>query len=264
MEKLLELLKDQRVSIIIIILGVLLILTGALSYVPFIESTLPQEMDLVGRFSLFIVGGILLIIGIKFLKRETEREMDRETERPPGIPSSLRIYLSFFADGVSDLFKSVSKSIVIIDSWFGDSTFLASCIQDSKARGDEVKVDVYMLDPDKPFGGQRFAEWKSMQYANEETERGYLVKFQETIVTLNAHTAMIPGVNVTYYKYPTMPAIRMFIVDDKEFLFTWFPVNEGSIHNVYIHVTDSEDTKHLTSRLTKQFKDIKRISTEVS
>lgn len=171
-------------------------------------------------------------------------EARKEIQSVSATSSSIRVYPDWGAHRISDTLSSVSETIAIVDSWYGESQYLAGCIKASKSRKDRLEIKVYMLDPDGPYGAQRYSEWAGVVNATEEMQVTYREKFRgkfnDTITTLRRHTLGIAGIELSFFRYATMPKLRLFIVDDKEFLFGWFPLLEPSYNNVCFHVSSTD------------------------
>lgn len=180
------------------------------------------------------------------------------------LQKPIRIYNHWRVKEVCDLIASAKESIVIIDSWFGESPALAGCIKNSAQPLPLLKIDVYMLDPEKPFGAQRHAEWAGQVRATERSPDDFRAKFNDSIQTFRAHFSGMPTVSYSFYKYPTLPEIRMYIIDNKHFIFSWFPVYSPSAENICFHVTEQDDlTSEVVKALRKHYEYLHSISSLV-
>jgi hypothetical protein len=178
----------------------------------------------------------------------------------------LRTYPHWRVREIQDILTYAKESIVVIDSWYGEAPALAGFVRDGKSHRDTtLDVKIYMLDPDKPFGAQRYSEFSGIPATNSVCNEQFRLKFNDSISTARRHLEPMADVRLAFYKYSTMPEIRMFIVDDMEFIFGWFPVDGPSAENVCFHVseTDAEEAKRTIQMLRKHYQGLQKVSTPV-
>ena len=184
---------------------------------------------------------------------------------PLGSSSSLRVYSHWNVKEVFDVISSVQESVVIVQSWVGEATALASYIGDASRESNKVlKVDIYMLDPDRPFGGQRHAEVDGYPDGTEMVWREkFREKFKGAAETLKRHLSGVQNINLTIYKYATMPELRMYIVDGREFIFSWFPVKGPASQSICFHLAANSTVREdllIVERLRSQLEGIHKAS----
>jgi len=194
-------------------------------------------------------------------RHKNEQILEKLSELSSKTSIGARIYKHWLAKDVQDVIGYAKRSITIIDSWFGEAAFLAAYIaREERSLGVKLKVNVYMLDPDLPFGAQRRAEFDgNCDGTSQEWREKYRSRFIDSVETLRRHLSNIDNLELCIYKYRTMPEIRMYVVDDREFIFSWFPVNGPSAENVCFHLsstTASEGTFRAIERLRLQMNGI--------
>jgi len=185
-----------------------------------------------------------------------------------GPSVGLKIYNHWNVKEVYDVISSASASVVIIESWVAEAATLSSHIRDASDRTNKrLNVEVYMLDPDRQFGAQRFAEVGGHSDGTETVWREkFREKFTDTVDTLKRHLSGAQNVRLAIYKYATMPTLRMYIVDDREFFFGWFPANGPSSQNVCFHFTASLSVKEnhwVVDSLRSQLEGIRKASQSI-
>lgn len=162
-----------------------------------------------------------------------------------------KIYEKWTDSEIHNLLKSAKKSIIIIDSWFDDASIL-SALRNCEINSDsKLLLEVYMADPDQlhPHGFYRYLQiygHKSSPNSDREKFADYKAKFNNCLRNLSAHVDKLPYINLEVRKYSIQPVIRLFMIDQKEFLFTWFPPHRPSAGNAYFHITKKDSNSDLT------------------
>lgn len=137
---------------------------------------------------------------------------------------------------IYEIVASARKSIVILTSWAIDSPTLGDKIHDACKRArDEINVDVFMLDPDRPFGAQRYGEVfesDSEPQNLEDWSQQYKARFESACKDFTRKLRKPPNARLKLYKYPLMPALKLYIIDDEKFFFSWLTADGGSTNNV--------------------------------
>lgn len=134
-----------------------------------------------------------------------------------------------------DTVSNAKKSIEVIDSNCSEWHFLSVRAREAVEGGaDNLVVSVYMLDPKQKFGAQREIEKQPfLQRAATRPEgfyqNQYQHKYEENVRDIRDAIEMVKlpsgkPVDVHFYTYPTMPCLRVIIVDDSQFIFGWFPL----------------------------------------
>ena len=228
-------------------------------------------LNLVGLAPQALVGPITLtvlsLLAITSLgnRYRLEHTLEKLKLMPLGPSPSLRTYSHWNVKEVYDVIRSAKESVVIVQTWVGEAATLSSHIREASHQTSKgLKVDIYMLDPDRPFGGQRIAEANGYQDGTEMVWREkFREKFKDVPETLKRHLSGAQNVNLTIYKYATMPALRMYIMDDREFIFSWFPVNGPASQSVCFHLAANSaigEDLLAVERLRSQLKGIHKVS----
>ena len=192
-----------------------------------------------------------------------------------GEPLRIRVCDDWYDHGVQRFMSSAQSSIDIVDSYYDEANALANYVAKALSRTEKLQVNLYMLDPAKPFGRQRLIE-KQDHLAREKNEVGALdqaykemferccrdvrEKFSETRRIKESGTVL------KIYCYPTMPCLRMFVVDRSHFVVGWFPLNETNPNYPCIIVSKtspSEADRRLVERLSHQLDKISESAVEV-
>lgn len=210
-----------------------------------------NQQTLIAPITLAVLG--LLSIAILGNRYRVQELLQKMSQMPAGLASGVKIYEHWRAQEVHDILRSAKSAVVIIDSWIGEATTLAGCIRDAsiKASG-RLTVHIYVLDPVKPFGAQRRAEYEGVFDSVEKVWRDrYEIKYQDSIEALQSHLSKLNNINLNIYTYTTMPEIRLYIVDDEEFVFSWFPVDSPSSDNVCFHLSENFANRENRSAIEK-------------
>lgn len=206
------------------------------------------------------------------------------------------MYKDWLCPEVENLLGSASKSITIVQSYVPDSPFLAKTIADAVNRlgaSGQLEINIYMLDPDRMWGAARLHELElsglSAKADNEDLDDNEKKRFDELLKfdlptinekcqkfhgefesardTLTQNLAMYPKAKVRFFAYPTAPAIKIYAIDDNEFLFGWLGLDGRSTHCPCFHVSErseSLDMLNAVQRLKLHLKVLKRCSREIT
>jgi hypothetical protein len=176
------------------------------------------------------------------------------------------IFSSWNDSGVKALISSATESLVIVDTWYDEATELARLIADAKAHAPgDLKVDVYMLSEASPFGEQRKREIAGGRPI-DSSGAAYAQSFGEGVAALRGNVGAVPGVRLALYRYTTMPGLRLTVVDERKYVFSWFPFGTYSVNNVCLMIsTDAVSRVGLEAItcLRRQLKGIKSTATEI-
>lgn len=236
-------------------------------YTMVIVAIILTVLDLVGlaprswvaRINLAMLG--LLATAMLGNRDKVEQVLQKLAQMPRGLLPGATIYEHWMVKEVYDVIRSAKESVVIVESWVGEAPTLSGCIKHaSRHSSGRLKVDIYMLDPDKSFGAQRRAEVDGYSNgADMEWQKRFQEKFEDAAATIQRHLSGVQNIDLTIYKYATMPEIKMYVVDDEEFIFSWFPVDGPSSDNVCFHLSASSPIREnllAVDRLRNQLKGI--------
>ena len=193
-----------------------------------------SAQDLTASITLAILG--LLAIGTLSNRHRLERVLS-ERSPLPGVTG----YEDWTHSKVYEAIRSAKSSVVIVESWFGGVQELASHISKAAEKAATVvRVEVYMLSPTKLFGAQRLAE---VDEAYERNSAQLQSQFRDAVehsrTQLKRWLLDKPQIDLKIYTYDTLPEIRMYVIDDKEFLFSWFPLGRPSTQVACLHISES-------------------------
>src|SRR5262245_2993045 len=175
--------------------------------------------------------------------------------------TGVKIYKHWQAKEVQAIIASAKESITIVDSWYAEAPSLGGLIENQIGRESrKLKVTVYMLAPELPFGAQRRAEFDG-QFDGQSSDWGekYRSKLTDATESLERHIKDIKGAELNIFHYRIMPALRLFVIDDKEYIFSWFPMNSPSADIACVHLSlhsASENTIRAIEKLRFQLNEI--------
>jgi len=155
----------------------------------------------------------------------------------PGVISRIQSYGSWQDDAVSEMIVAAAQKLVFVDTWFDEGTYFWKLIRQRKQRfpGEKLQMDLYLLKNDV-FGGQRLGEIRDLPLVARRAHAGALEE--------NYKTAFEHGINeardylrddtieLRLFGYDLMPGLRLMIIDDENYIFSWFPVGGMSVGNV--------------------------------
>ena len=179
----------------------------------------------------------LLAIGTLSNRYRLERAL---SERYP--LTGMTGYEDWTDEKVYEAIESAKSSITIVESWFGGLQKLAASIQKAAEQAKtSLQVKVYVLEPTKPFGAQRLAEIDGT-YDKDDTQlrSAFQREFERSRSRLKGWLFDKPQVDLKVYTYDTLPEIRMYVIDNREFFFGWFPLGKPSTLVACLHVSASE------------------------
>jgi hypothetical protein len=180
---------------------------------------------------------------------------------------------------VDEIFSRAEKSIEIIDSFFlNEIGAVAHQIGEAVHHGArKLDLSIFMASPEMDFAVQRTREIGRFKAGNHipfkkklwapitDGEReSYTNAFYETYVPNIYRYFTLPEVNPMVFKYPSLPATRIYRIDDKHFVFGWFPLFERNPTYICLSLTRSDNLSdadaEVVQKLTEQIEHIKAIS----
>lgn len=175
--------------------------------------------------------------------------------------NDIRIHENWTGE-VYEAFATAKKSIVVLTSWVVDAPILADKIKKACGRmNKKLTVEIYMLDPDKPFGAQRYGEvYEPDKPHSTKWESKYRLNFEHSVDHFMNRLKTLSNVDLKIYKYGTLPTAKIFIVDDEKFFFGWLQTNWASTENVCIELSSKsrdEDVLYAIDRLRKHIAGLK-------
>jgi hypothetical protein len=189
---------------------------------------------------------VLAVFSIAILRDRRQRgELLDEIRLATEGSGDVRIYTSWNEQEVENLIASARDRLVIVDSWFDEAVPLAHLVSRAKRHAGQLKVDVYMADKDGDYGARRLQEIgiERLKYFEpqivERMEKGDINAYKDAYAALfDAAVASLgiyfndPDVDLTIYKHSLMPGLRLTVVDELKFIFSWFPLGSVSVKNV--------------------------------
>jgi hypothetical protein len=126
---------------------------------------------------------------------------------------------------VRGVISRAMRSVVILDSYFSEAAWLASILpRTPKNNTGRLTVTLYICSRDGLFGAQRVAEHSGKSRPIPDL-RTYQKKFDEWLVDLQTLVGELPNIDLEVYEYETMPELRLFVVDDTQFVYGYFPAH---------------------------------------
>ncbi len=207
-------------------------------------------------------------VGLLLVKAISNEWMMKTALRQPIQP----VYQDWLCPEVENLLGSALRSITIVQSFVPDSVFLARGIATAARRlgpRDELEVKIYMLDPQRDWGASRCLELEMSKLWVKEIESGLdnneeirleeLLQFELPTVhaqrkkfehlfetaqeTLADNLTPFPRITLRFFAYRTAPAIKIYAIDNREFLFGWLGLDGRSTTCPCFHVSERSDNK---------------------
>jgi len=155
------------------------------------------------------------------------------------------------------------KSVVILSSWLIEPANLGDSIRQaaSKTPG-QLTVDLFMLDPERPLGAERYGEIFPETPAGERA-RKYHLRFEEGMADFLARVQRLPNVTPRFLAYPSMPEIKLYAVDDEHYFFSWLMADGHSTNNVCLYVSarnEAEEARWVVAKLRHQIEVLRQRS----
>jgi hypothetical protein len=158
-------------------------------------------------------------------------------------------------DGWSETYPTISsakKSIVIVDSFLVNEVGpIETCVKNAVAQPGvgRLAISIYMASPKREFGAQRVREKEGPHTSNEYKQalespistadwNAHIDRFNLSLREIRSHIATLPGVDLEIRTYPTMPTTRIFVIDDIDYFFGWFPLLNGNPAYSCCHLRD--------------------------
>ena len=129
-------------------------------------------------------------------------------------------------------------------------------------------MNFYFMDADEPYGAQRIAEMSEKPH--EVPEYAARERFREqclpSLDRLQEHLKNVSNVDVHIHKYGTMPSLRLYAIDDAEFVFCWFPLGKSTSDAACFHLSARSGDESLypaIEEIRDQLRALRAVSTEV-
>jgi hypothetical protein len=213
--------------------------------------------DLANALTLIVLSGLSFAI---LRDRQQREELIQEVRLATEGTGGIKIYSSWNEQAVQNLITSATTSIVIIDTWFDEAVPLAYLIDQAKKHAGQLSVDIYMADKAEPYGSQRLREIgedrikRIHREYNESLPKSYERLYDIAVTSLQIYVND-KDVDLTIHAHRLMPGIRLIIIDDLKFIFSWFPLGSVSVKNVCFCVEadsvsdrDQKAVEHLRSQ----------------
>jgi len=171
---------------------------------------------------------------------------------------------------VYEAFAKARKSIVVLTSWVIDAATLADKISTACEKTNKtLDVDIYMLDPGKPFGAQRYGEIHEAGkdqdwYQDPHCKDWYRTTFETAVKTFKHRLNKTKNVRLKFRMYATMPHVKICVIDDETFFFSWLPADEASTKNACFELSDKsadDDVRYAIGKLREHLKALSGQST---
>lgn len=183
-----------------------------------------------------------------------------DSNEEAAYPSKITVFRTW--EQAQDLVSKAQRTVVIIDGFFSEHCELDLCVAKAiEARkkmtenaaqgpnGKKLEIRVYMTSPDTAYGAQRVREMERPDENNAKCigllkqdislgEREDYGKEFKLYVKRLGHIAKKRPIKLRIYKYIATPSTRMIIVDDRHFVFGWFPLWEQNPGYICMHLED--------------------------
>jgi hypothetical protein len=180
--------------------------------------------------------------------------------REAGYPSKITAFRTW--ERAQDLVSKAQRTVVIIDGFFSEHCELDLCVAKAiearqkmsektaqESNGKKLEITVYMTSPDTAYGAQRVREMERPDEDNAKCigllkqdislgEREDYRKEFKLYVRRLGHIAKKRPIELRIYKYVATPSTRMIIVDDRHFVFGWFPLWEQNPGYICMYLED--------------------------
>jgi hypothetical protein len=181
---------------------------------------------------------------------------------------AVKVFKHWGAPEVKKLLSRTRKSLTVVDSWICEALDITRCLKDAdRATSGNIEANFYLLDPDEPHGAQRVAAMKIPQkISDDEARHIFRTEHMATIQMLRDGLKEVNNVKGHIYTYPTMPSLRLYAVDDTEFLFCSFPLGKStsSAACFYLSARSSDDASLLAiEEIRHQLKILQSLRTEI-
>lgn len=194
-----------------------------------------------------------LVLAVSLWRRLRARPVDADPKKeiaasathkkPQEGPRSLVILDNWIE--ADTIIGSAKQSLVIVDSFFtnqiGDLCgWLDAAVKNGSLTG--LSVSIYMASPGHVFGAQRLREWhcglhsdtpESQKIArlkelldtpvSDEDRKNYEEFFSKNVEAIRRNVAN-HAPSPQLFTYPSMVASRVFVIDNTDLIFGWFPL----------------------------------------
>jgi hypothetical protein len=186
-----------------------------------------------------------------------------------------------------DLVSEAQRTVVIIDGFFSEHLQLdlsvAKAIEARQKMSEKtaqepsakkLEIRVYMTSPDTAYGAQRVRDMERPDEDNAkcidllkedvslDEREDYRKEFKLYVKRLG-HISKKRPIELSIYAYFATPSTRMIIVDDRHFVFGWFPLWEQNPAYICMYLEDRDlrgADLEVVSKLRDQVKNVHAIS----
>jgi hypothetical protein len=214
-----------------------------------LQRILPNAADFV-FLALGLLLGILLLVALKRFRfavwpqSKSLAGPDESGDAQVGHTGGIEVFKSW--DEAYPIISSARVSIKIVDSFLvNEAGGVRNCIEKALTQPgvDKLAISIFIASTKKVFGAQRIREKEGedtqqartrqqfKQYLNQaiskhDRER-HDGRFRSSLGEIS-DISKLRGAEVEIRVYPTMPTIRVFVIDDVDFVFGWFPLLAGN------------------------------------
>lgn len=168
------------------------------------------------------------------------------------------------------LVNCAQRSLSILTTWPVDIHLGDDLRQACSKCANTLDVKIFVADPQGNMGPRRVAErlpdFDRLNYSNfpiEKYAREHLEIARHAVEDIGNRLSGVRNIHLKIYAYPTIPTVRIYCIDDKDFFFGWHPLGRLSNQNPCFHVTESIATRELVQELRNELANVEKISREI-
>ena len=216
-----------------------------------------------------ILGVISLLAVVILIEQMKRDDLVAEVRLLAGNGSATKPMPTWSEPEVLNRIASARTRIDIVDTYYDEGPILATLVRkaiDAGAR--HLCIRVFMLSPDKPFGGQRLADLSASNRKKSTSvlEQEYRRLFENCVASLEHQLRGFSNVSFEILQYTTMPQLRLIAVDDFAFFFGLYPINGVNPAHVCFYVPASslaDNDQLVVEDCRRQLREIEKVSTVV-
>jgi len=167
----------------------------------------------------------------------------------------ISVYPKWNDPKVWEVLETAREEVILFQSFFPDAVTIADhllhCSLVRSAKG-PLRVDIFMLDPLGASGGQRVADLEeTTQRAGQEDCRAEFSRyFEDSRKAFIKRLGGEKGVDLRIFAYSFLPTLKLYSIDNRDFLFGWLGARERSTQNVCLRVSsENSEAKEVVDHL---------------
>ena len=156
------------------------------------------------------------------------------------------VYPRWNVNEVYGLVAKARKSVKIYTTWHANTNEMLDRIDEACERtNNQFHFKLFMLDPDYLVTGLRVKEVSWDKEKSNDDINDLLVKakdkfdlVQDCLKIKSRSSGKPKNLEIELYKYQFLPKIWLLIIDDEDFIFSWYPNNRRIQKNVTFHLSN--------------------------